>query len=146
MNIIKIYVGCAIKHAPPEFVEQVKVFRAELEKYSGFKVLKFLGQGKPQDIFTWDIRECVDSADVMIAFADLPSTGLGYEMATHFEKNKRPLFVVAHEDAVVSGLVLGIHSNVHFEFARYKHLSQVGEMFIAFLERALPLTQNGWKS
>jgi hypothetical protein len=146
MNTIKVYVGCAIKHAPPEFVEQIKAFRDELEKYPRFKVLKFLGRGTPHDIFTWDIRECVDSADVMIAFADLPSTGLGYEMATHFEKNKRPLLVVAHEDATVSGLVLGIHGDAHFEFARYKHLSQVGEMFIAFLERALPTIQSGWKS
>lgn len=141
MNTIKIYIGCAIKHAPPEYVEKIKKFRAELERYPRFKILKFFGKGEPKDIFHHDIRECVDEADVMIAFADLPSTGLGYEMATHYEKNKRPLLVVAHREAIVSGLVLGIHGEAPFSFRRYDHISIVGEIFMDWLDRVL-IAQN----
>lgn len=143
MNTIKIYVGCAIKHAPSEFVRQVKGFREELEKHPRFEVLKFLGRGSPEEIFEWDIKRCVDQADVMVAIVDLPSTGLGYEMATHYEKNGRPLLVVAHRDAVVSGLILGIHGGVaSFEFHRYSHISRVPEIFIDWLDRALRFKRN----
>ena len=135
MNRINIYVGCAIKHAPKEFVSQIISIREELEENPHFNVLKFLGDGEPKAIFTRDIQECVAQANVMLAIADLPSTGLGYEMGTHYEKFNRPLFVVAHRDAKVSGLILGIHGEAPFEFCRYDNLSQVPELFTTWLNK-----------
>jgi len=145
MNTINIYVGCALKHAPKAFVDEVLALRAELEKYPRFTVLKFLGRGEPRDIYIRDIKECIAQADVMLAVADLPSTGLGYEMATHYEKNGRPLLIVAHPSADVSGLILGIHGTAPIEVRQYGHLSQVPEIFIDWLGRIPPsfLLRNG---
>lgn len=136
MNTIKIYVGCALKHAPEDFKEKVQGLIRELEKNPRYEILKFLGKGDPSDIFRRDILECVANADVLLAIVDLPSTGLGFEMGVLWSSG-RPLLAVAHNDAVVSGLVLGIHGGGPFTFRKYAHISQVPEIFTAWLEQVL---------
>jgi hypothetical protein len=60
----------------------------------------------------------------MIAVCDYASNGLGYEMATMIEKHGKPVLAVAHKNAVVSRLILGIDSSC-FEFVRYDNLDEV---------------------
>jgi len=57
----------------------------------------------------------------MLAITDLPSTGLGYEIATMIEAREGPLLAVAHTDALVTDLILGIPRR-GFRFARYRDL------------------------
>jgi hypothetical protein len=125
MNKIKLYVGCALKHAPPQFVQDILEIRGQLAKDPRFEVLEFLGPGNPKDVYAKDILECVENADIMLAICDLPSLGLGFEMAVHCKHHKRPLLAVAHKDSIVSGLIVGIHNEGPFEFKRYDDLSSV---------------------
>jgi hypothetical protein len=129
---IKLYVGCALKNAPKEFIERVFLLRSELAKDPRYEILEFLGPGKPEDIYRRDIHECVANADMMLAVVDQPSLGLGYEMATHCKHFKRPLLAVAHKDSVVSGLIEGIHGEGRFSFARYSEISEVPSILKAW--------------
>lgn len=137
MKKIKLYVGCALKNAPRDFIDSVLALRAELAQNPRYEVLEFLGPGTPEDIYKRDIVECVGSADVMLAICDLPSLGLGFEMATHVKHFKKPLFAVAHEGAAVSGLIIGIHNEGPFAFGRYKKLSDVPQMLDEWLSRVV---------
>lgn len=137
MKKIRLYVGCALKNAPMDFIDSVLALRSELAKNPCYEVLEFLGPGKPRDIYKRDIIECVGTADVMLAICDLPSLGLGYEMATHVKHFKRPLFAVAKEGIPVSGLIEGIHGEGAFSFARYNELSEVPRMLDAWLSDIL---------
>lgn len=119
----RLYVGCALNSAPEGFKSSVLALRSKLAGDPRFEVLEFLGSGgTPEDVYRKDIMECVESADIMLAVCDHPSLGLGFEMATHVKKNKRPLLAVAHMDSNVSRLVIGIHGEGPYAFKRYRDL------------------------
>lgn len=134
MKKAKLYVGCALKNAPREFVDGVLAMREKLKADPRLEILEFLGPGLPQDVYRRDIHECVEASDLMVAICDLPSLGLGYEMATHVKHHKRPLLALAREGAVVSGLIEGIHGEGPFAFRRYRDISDVPHIVSSWLD------------
>lgn len=119
----KLYVGCPLRHAPEEFIEQVEKLKNGLRK--DFDVLDFVGRdiGTPEEVFQRDTEQ-VRMCDCFLAICDLPSLGLGYEIALALELEKPTPLAVAHEDADVSRMVLGIaHQN--FAFKRYGSVDDI---------------------
>lgn len=129
--MIKLYVGCALTHASPEFKQGVENIKAALK--DEFEVLEFLGlaAGTEKDVYRHDIHTCVANCDIFVAICDEVSIGLGYELATSVEKHGKPTLGVAHQGARVTRLVLGIdHPN--FTFGRYNSMDQVPDMVRKF--------------
>lgn len=121
----KLYVGCSLRHAPPEFIASVERLRDGLER--DFDVLKFLGTDAdtPEKIFKHDVG-CVRSADLMLAVCDLPSIGLGIELGIAHELGI-PTLAVARIDTRVSNMVLGMNHPL-FRFARYERMEEIPEL------------------
>lgn len=115
----KLYVSCALTVVPPDkkeaFWGMVKDIKKELSK--SFEILEFKGLGDftPEEVYDFDIKECVMKADCMLSVCDYPSLGTGYEIGTSVEKLGIPVLAVAHKDSVVAKLIRGIdHKNFHF--------------------------------
>ncbi len=134
---LKLYVGCALTEAPPEFRDEVAELKALLKAQKNasgtpsFEVLEFLGlvEGTPEDVYRTDILEGIGSCDLMLAVCDYPSIGLGYEIAVMVEKRsigKRmppPVLAVAKEGKRVTRLMLGIYARYpHFTFEYYGNM------------------------
>jgi hypothetical protein len=122
LNII--YVGCSLTQAPVEFRDAVERLKVELKKE--FEVLDFLGlvAGEAVDVYRYDIGHCVGTCELFVAICDYPSIGLGYEMATAIEKHGKRVLAVAHRDAKISRLVLGIDKPKYL-FRQYDNLLDV---------------------
>src|SRR3989344_5817513 len=124
----KLYIGCSLTLLPLDkkdaFLSMIKEMKQELGK--SFEILEFLGIGDigsareytSQEIYDWDIKNCVMKMDCMLAICDYPSLGLGYEMATAIEKRGIPVLAVAHKDAIVGRIIRGI-DHINFEFYYY---------------------------
>ncbi|HEV8677507.1 MAG TPA: hypothetical protein VN701_01610 [Candidatus Paceibacterota bacterium] len=118
---LRLYVGCALTEAPPEFRERVEELKALLRPR--YDVLEFLGlmAGTPADVYETDIQANVCTADVMLAICDYPSTGLGFELAVAVRERRIPVLAVAHEKKRITRLVLGLpehHGNAGFKTYR----------------------------
>ena len=115
--IYRVYVGCALTGAPECELMAVQDMKVKLEgmsdEKSRFEVLEFLGTsyGSPTDVYEHDLGQ-VRSCDVMVAFVDRPSIGLGMEIATAIQLEK-PLICLHRPETAVSRMLLG---------ARDKHL------------------------
>ena len=136
-----VYVACSLTHAPKEFWDKVESFKTKLREFCN--VLCFLGvNGFPaRDIYEWDINQCVRKSDLVVAIADLPSIGLGYEMATQMESRNMPCLIIAHEKSRVSDLVIDTGCP-GTEFKRYKELEKDGvELEKEKLEKMLEVTK-----
>ena len=130
MQKLKLYVGCALKHATPEFVASVTTLKDSLR--DNYDVLDFVGLGTsttPQDIFNYD-RKQVTECDVFLAICDEVSTGLGVELGIATEL-KKPTLAVAHTDAIISGMVEG-NTEPTFSFKRYSALTEIPELLKNF--------------
>ena len=130
----KLYIGCSLTLLPvdkkDDFLRMTSEIKKELGKY--FEVLEFKGMADlltdhpltPQQIYDFDIKECVMKADCMLAFCDYPSLGLGYEMATCIEKQGIPVLAVAHKDAIVGRIIRGI-GHKDFKFFYYNSEEEI---------------------
>jgi hypothetical protein len=120
----KLYIGCSLTQAPSEFVADIEALKDSLRE--DFEVLDFIGLqgGTPTDVYHWDVKQCVGGCDLFVAVCDYPAIGLGYELATAIEHYRKPVLAVAHQDATVTRLVLGIDA-LGFSFQRYDKLSDV---------------------
>lgn len=130
---ISLYVGCSLTQAPEDFKEEIAALKEKLkEKY---EVMEFLGlvDGTEQDVYRWDIHECVGKCDIFIAFCDLPSIGLGYELGTAIEKLETPTLMLAQTDAKVTRLVIGV-DQPHATFSRYESLADAHKQIDDFIE------------
>lgn len=136
---MKIYIGCAITTIPKEKVADFKRFlqfvKSSLTEM-GLEILEFKTAINPnaseKEVYEYDIKDCVEVADIMLALCDHPSTGLGYEMATAIEKRGIPVLAVAHTSSEVTKLLRGI-SHPKFTFARYEKIEDVPKLFEDFL-------------
>ena len=101
----KVYVGCALTGAPKEFVDAVEISKRRLRE-AGHEVADFVGvvNGTAFDVYETDIHKCVAECEFMIAICDLPSIGLGWELAVAVEKLRKPTLALAHQDTAVSRL------------------------------------------
>lgn len=87
MTRLKIYVGCALSGAPPEFVARVQMFKKAL-RARDFEVINWYGDdGRPHPemggrgvVYDHDIWKGVGGCDLFVVIADEPSTGLGIEL------------------------------------------------------------------
>lgn len=127
----KIYVGCSLTHAPDEFKHGVDAIKNELRK--DFEVMDFLGlvAGTAEDVYQWDIHNCVQKCDFFVAITDHPSLGLGYEMATAVEKLQKPTLALAQTQSKIGRIILGIEQP-HYRFARYDTLEDIPALVKAF--------------
>ena len=124
----KIYVGCALTGAPQEFVDKVELLKALLRE-EGYEVPDFLGlvKGTAQDVYEVDIWQRVAECDLLVAICDVPSIGLGWEMATAVEKRRKPVLAVAHKDTRITRLIIGAEGerNPLYRFRRYDKIEDV---------------------
>lgn len=145
MYNVKVYVGCSLTHAPERFRQDVEKLKNKL--WDVCEVLSFKGlsdKNVPYEVYTHDIQDCVGQCDLMIAICDYPSIGLGYEMATQMEKRQKPLLAVAHEDALISKLILDPRLP-GYEFRRYGDL--VGDVYNMVVEKIASLVpENSYSS
>ena len=118
---LKVYVGCALTHASEDFKKQVEEFKQELRNVCEVLCFLDIGEATPNAVYQHDIHNCVMQSDLLVAITDQPSTGLGYEMATQTEARRKPLLAIAHEDSIVSDLILDTRQP-GFRFIRYKNL------------------------
>ncbi len=111
---LKVYVACALTHAPQTFKDDVDLLKAALRPH--VEVLDFLGLGAPsaQAAFEWDIQ-CVKTCDVLVADLSYPSTGLGVEFGVAYATGK-PIISLASKRASVSRFVFGYVSPIHFTY------------------------------
>ena len=133
----KVYVGCALTGAPKEFVDAVEIFKCRLRE-AGHEVADFVGvvNGTAFDVYETDIHKCVAECEFMIAICDLPSIGLGWELAVAVEKLRKPTLALAHQDTAVSRLPIGADCgrNLNYHFLRYnnvEHMLQLTQLFIS---------------
>lgn len=121
----KIYVGCALTHASQDFRDSISIFKEWLRV--NYEVLDFTGVLDGWTILSTDIythdRHCVINSDLFIAECSYPSTGLGYEIATAIENNKK-LLLIAHRDALVTRMILGIPEH-KAKMVRYNNLDDI---------------------
>lgn len=108
MQRFRLYVGCALSEAPPEFREEVESLKAALDK--DYEVLRFLGlvAGTPRDVYQKDIIENVGTCDLMLAVCDYPSTGMGVEIAIAAVARGAPVLAVAHEGKSITRIITGM--------------------------------------
>lgn len=104
---MKIYIGCAIKETAPHIIEMVDALKQTLSK-EGHELLHFVGinpECSHQEIYETDIA-CASEADLMVAIADMPSTGLGMEIQKRIDL-KKPTLVCHHITSEPSRMPLG---------------------------------------
>lgn len=130
---MKIYVGCSLTHATPEFKATVEGVKDTLRK--DFDMLDFVGltAGTAEDVYRWDIHECIEKCEAFIAFVDHPALGLGYELGVAVEKLKKPTLALAQTNAHVTRLVLGIDAP-HYTFKRYEAVEEIPKIIRDFLK------------
>lgn len=131
-NNLNLYIGCALTHASEDFKSAVQALKDRLKE--SVNVLEFIGlvDGTAEDVYEHDINHCVRHCDLLVAICDQPSIGLGYELAVQVEDRKTPALAVAHEDAKVTRLVLGINQP-NFEFCRYQNFDHLYGIIMAKL-------------
>ena len=129
----KIYIGCSLTHAPDDFKKAVEDLKNSLRPE--YEVFDFLGleKGSEQDVYNWDIKNCVAKCDLFVAICDHASLGLGYELGSAIEAFDKPVLALAHKDAYIARLVLGIDAP-RFSFERYGDLSEIENLVKAKLQ------------
>jgi len=133
----RLYVGCALQSAGEEYVLKIRALREELKKH--FLVLEFLypHPGTDQDVYQLDIQDHVTNCDLMLAIGDLPSTGLGYELATAIEALCKPVLILSKKGQKLSRLIKGIvRSNIRI--LEYSDLSEVKGFLLDFEREMFP--------
>lgn len=129
---MKLYIGCGLTQAPENFKTAVGGVKDILRK--DFEILDFVGltAGTNKDVYLWDIHTCVETCDAFIAIVDYPALGLGYELGVAVEKLSKPTLALAHKDALVTRLVLGINKP-NYQFIRYDSLDEVPHLIQKFI-------------
>lgn len=126
MNL-RVYVGCALTHAPQDFKDGIELFKKRLREIEWIEVLDFITPNStlqnpdPGHIYYNDIHECVGTAHVLVADICHASLGLGYELGTSAEKHKIPVLMYAPKNCRISQLPIGAaQRNDHVTFSRYQ--------------------------
>jgi len=135
----KLYVGCSLTHAPEAFKQQIKQLKITLNHH--YEIFEFVGliSGTEQGVYQWDVGQCIPQSDVVLAICDYPSLGLGYEIATAVERHHKPVLAVAHADARVTRLILGVQAP-GYTFKRYQNMAEIPNLLQAHLAALTPLS------
>lgn len=101
-----LYIGCALQNVSENFLADIEALK--IAAADEWEVLSFVGTdpaATPDTVYTTDI-DMACRADLMVAVADYPSTGLGIELATRTATGA-PTVVVHHADHTISRMVTG---------------------------------------
>lgn len=115
-----IYVGCSLTHASQEWRDRIEEVKNELGKH--YHVLSFLGlcRTEPGAVYRWDIQRCVGCAELLVAFCDHASLGLGVEIGAAALYYGVPTLALAHTDSHVSQMIPDMaHEEQGVCFERY---------------------------
>ena len=131
---IKIYIGCSLTQASPEFRESIFDLGDSLD--NTFEVLKYLSWRvapgeKSHDadglsIYEYDMKQ-VETCDIFVPIVDLPSIGLGMEFAKAFEKGKIIRAFVKRGTRYSSIISSGLESNGQLPVQEYDTFDDVIE-------------------
>jgi hypothetical protein len=100
---LKLYVGCALTEAPPEFRDKVTELKAALRAIWNpdtqgpkYEVFEFLGltAGTPRDVFQKDINENVAKCDLLLIVGDYASWGAAIELTVGTMIHQKPVLFV----------------------------------------------------
>lgn len=144
---MKIYIGCGLTHVPREFFEEHAGFIHELAaalRARGHSVTYALVNSDPQLAskpfderarlcYVWD-RDMVEAADLLIAEASFPSTGLGIEMQLA-EARGNPIITCFRDFGVNQ-----VQSVTYENPDHTKHQLQVGDGFVTLMALGIPTT------
>ena len=143
---MKIYIACALTHVPRGaiFEEHVTFIHALAEKLksAGHEVMYALVNSDPQLAskpfedrarlcYLWD-RNMVEQAELVIAEASFPSTGVGVEM--QIAESKGTPIIVCFRDFGTNK----VNSVVYENPDRSRHNLQVGEGFVTLMALGVP--------
>ncbi len=143
---LRVYVGCALTHASPEFKLRVADLKRDLAR--SYRILDFAGlsggfsHAECRAVFDHDIGTCVGTCHVFVAICDQPSTGLGIEIWEAHRVRKVPVLLLAHEESTITRLLLGIPEAPNLRFQRYKTFGEVPGLvdeFVGEMARLVPL-------
>lgn len=141
----KVYVGCGLTKAPPEFLELISRFKERLR--GTYEVIDFFGskeivQAHPElggqgAVYRQDIEDGVGQCDFLVAVMDEASSGLGAEIVFALLKFKKPILMLAEVGATISALMVDL-STVFADhpviFARYGNLDDMLGAVDAFVD------------
>ena len=107
MNNPSIYIGLSLTHATHQFREKFGKELPHVLERAGFSVLPFVGltDGTSEEVYTTDTTRVRD-ADYMLAVCDMPSLGLGMEIAERIASGKS-LIVAWKRGTIISRMVTG---------------------------------------
>lgn len=107
MNNPSIYIGLSLTHATQQFREKFGIQLPRKLECVGFTPLPFVGltHGTSEDVYFTDTAH-VRNADYMLAICDMPSIGLGMELAERVALGK-PLVVAWKRGTIISRMVTG---------------------------------------
>ncbi len=133
MKIMKLYVGCSLTQAPEDFKAKVEALKDQLRQR--YEILDFIGlvAGTATDVYRHDIQVCVAQCDVLVGICDFPAIGLGYELGVAVEKLGKPTLALAHKDAKISRMLLGI-DHPKYRFVRYESVEQIPSLIEHFIK------------
>jgi hypothetical protein len=129
MRKLKLYIACALTKAPQTLKDDIARLKAAIRiSYPGWEILEFYGLGQgitDGEVFLYDVKQ-VMSSDIVVAIADVDSTGLGEEAGMALILGK-PLLFAAHIDwkrtRMVTGPAQAWPASVMFE--HYSNISMV---------------------
>jgi hypothetical protein len=101
-----LYIGCSLAHASAEFLQFIDELKIAVAK--DFEPLTFVGLNPDATaalVYTTDI-DCAKRADLMLAIADHPSTGLGMEIQARIYLEKTTV-IAFRQGTKISRMVLG---------------------------------------
>ncbi|MEI6022388.1 MAG: hypothetical protein WCQ32_00915 [bacterium] len=115
MRKVKIYVGCALTHAPNSFKQVIEELKTVLRKHEDVELLDFIdGSVEPKNglsiesqIYFHDIHNCVERADLLITDVTYPSIGLGWELGAAVERCGTPTIMCVQGNTLLSRLPRG---------------------------------------
>lgn len=118
MGKLKLYVGCALTEAPPEFRDDIVQLKEVLKK--DYDVLEFLGltAGTAEDVFQRDINENVANCDLLLIVGDHASWGAAIELTFGTAIHKKPVLFV-RKNRKLTRIIPGMASffpNLRYEF------------------------------
>lgn len=127
----KVYVACSLTGASEKSRLEVEDLKSELRQM-GIEVLDFVVSKKATDveIYNNDIHHCVATCDMVLAVANLRSTGMGMEIGIAIGRYGRPVLAVAKwakRGHRVTPMITGCNEP-KFCFRWYDKMSEVPSM------------------
>ncbi|WP_414502352.1 hypothetical protein [Zymobacter sp. IVIA_5232.4 C2] len=146
---MNIYIACSLTHVPREHferhVEFIQKIAGLLSEEFGANIKYALKDSDPQlaeEVFETQARLCylwdrnmVENADLIIAEASYPSTGLGIELQIA-EHKKIPVILLFRDQAECKA------PPVEYTDINGKHSLQIGEGYISLMALGMPNVSN----